>query len=189
MKVLAGSLLETRYAWPDNNEELMEETGSDLHNTDAVTYISDKIGLHRMGNPSHSASTVTLHLYTPPFAHCRVFDQRTGRSSATNITFEQHTVGREERSAVLGRYAGYRGCTLYLTGLSGAGKTTIAFAVEKALTQVLNNYLQPPILHIIRWQFGSWEFRPTVWTAIIYVTGYAKISGSRGRSEGRILDG
>uniref|UniRef100_A0A915PVK4 Uncharacterized protein n=1 Tax=Setaria digitata TaxID=48799 RepID=A0A915PVK4_9BILA len=56
-------------------------------------------------------------------------------TSATNITFQQHKIGREERAQVLGRHAGFRGCTIWFTGLSGAGKTTVAFAVEKILTQ------------------------------------------------------
>ncbi|KAI1732884.1 adenylylsulfate kinase domain-containing protein [Ditylenchus destructor] len=52
---------------------------------------------------------------------------------ATNVTFQQHKVTREERSRALGRHDGYRGCTIWLTGLSGAGKTTISFALEKTL--------------------------------------------------------
>ncbi|KJH43379.1 sulfate adenylyltransferase [Dictyocaulus viviparus] len=55
---------------------------------------------------------------------------------ATNVTYQQHKTSREERAAVLGRHAGFRGCTIWFTGLSGAGKTTIAFAVEKILTQI-----------------------------------------------------
>uniref|UniRef100_A0A915LQ35 Adenylyl-sulfate kinase n=1 Tax=Meloidogyne javanica TaxID=6303 RepID=A0A915LQ35_MELJA len=55
---------------------------------------------------------------------------------ATNVTFQQHKVTREDRSNVLGRYSGYRGCTLWFTGLSGAGKTTIAFALEKTLIKL-----------------------------------------------------
>ncbi len=45
-------------------------------------------------------------------------------------------MSREERSTTLGRCPGYRGCTIWFTGLSGAGKTTISFGVEKMLTQV-----------------------------------------------------
>ena len=56
--------------------------------------------------------------------------------AATNVTFQHHKVGREERAAVLGRHEGYRGCTIWFTGLSGAGKTTISFALEKTLIQV-----------------------------------------------------
>ncbi|VDN03763.1 unnamed protein product [Thelazia callipaeda] len=55
---------------------------------------------------------------------------------ATNVTFHQHKVEREERAKVLGRHAGFRGCTIWFTGLSGAGKTTVSFAVEKILTEL-----------------------------------------------------
>ncbi|KAK6110478.1 adenylyl-sulfate kinase [Brugia pahangi] len=55
---------------------------------------------------------------------------------ATSVTFQQHKVRREERARVLGRHSGFRGCTIWFTGLSGAGKTTVAFAVEKILTQL-----------------------------------------------------
>ncbi|VDK79977.1 unnamed protein product [Litomosoides sigmodontis] len=55
---------------------------------------------------------------------------------ATNVTFQHHKIGREERAQILGRHAGFRGCTVWFTGLSGAGKTTVAFAVEKILTQL-----------------------------------------------------
>ncbi|WKY03442.1 hypothetical protein Q1695_004859 [Nippostrongylus brasiliensis] len=57
-------------------------------------------------------------------------------TGATNVTYQQHKTGRDERAAVLGRHEGFRGCTIWFTGLSGAGKTTIAFAVEKILTQI-----------------------------------------------------
>uniref|UniRef100_A0A915CUL3 Adenylyl-sulfate kinase n=1 Tax=Ditylenchus dipsaci TaxID=166011 RepID=A0A915CUL3_9BILA len=52
---------------------------------------------------------------------------------ATNVTFQQHKVSREQRSVALGRHEGFRGCTIWFTGLSGAGKTTISFALEKTL--------------------------------------------------------
>lgn len=61
-------------------------------------------------------------------------------SCSSNLTFQHHKVTREERSAILGKYGQFRGCTIWFTGLSGAGKTTIAFALEKTLVQV-NNYL------------------------------------------------
>ncbi|CAG9536034.1 unnamed protein product [Cercopithifilaria johnstoni] len=64
------------------------------------------------------------------------FDLQDYGIGATNVTFQQHKIGREERAQVLGRHPGFRGCTIWLTGLSGAGKTTVAFAVEKILTQL-----------------------------------------------------
>lgn len=53
-----------------------------------------------------------------------------------NVTFQNHRVTREERAATFGANIGFRGCTLWFTGLSGAGKTTVSFAVEKTLTKV-----------------------------------------------------
>jgi 3'-phosphoadenosine 5'-phosphosulfate synthase len=52
---------------------------------------------------------------------------------ATNVTVQDHHVSREKRGQILGRHAGFRGCTIWFTGLSGAGKTTIAFAIEETL--------------------------------------------------------
>jgi adenylylsulfate kinase len=50
---------------------------------------------------------------------------------ATNITWHGGQIGRPEREAVLGQ----RGATVWLTGLSGSGKSTIAVAVEAELVK------------------------------------------------------
>jgi len=50
---------------------------------------------------------------------------------ATNITWHEGTVTRAEREANLGQ----KGATLWMTGLSGSGKSTIAVALEQVLTQ------------------------------------------------------
>jgi adenylylsulfate kinase len=48
---------------------------------------------------------------------------------ATNITWHEHKVGRSDRERLLGQ----KGVTVWLTGLSGSGKSTIAVAAEEAL--------------------------------------------------------
>lgn len=48
---------------------------------------------------------------------------------ASNIVWHPHQVDRRARE----RLNGHRGCVLWFTGLSGAGKSTIANAVETAL--------------------------------------------------------
>ena len=48
---------------------------------------------------------------------------------ATNITWHQGNVTREERRANIGQ----RGATVWLTGLSASGKSTLAIGLEKAL--------------------------------------------------------
>lgn len=52
---------------------------------------------------------------------------------ATNVVFQSHHVSRDKRGKALGMRSGFRGCTVWLTGLSGAGKTTISFALEEYL--------------------------------------------------------
>lgn len=50
-------------------------------------------------------------------------------ASSPNTTVHQPVLGRGERERLLG----VRGCTLWLTGLSGSGKSTIAAALEREL--------------------------------------------------------
>jgi len=49
---------------------------------------------------------------------------------STNIVWHDGEVTRQDRAKVLG----HKGCTLWLTGLSGSGKSTVGVALEKALT-------------------------------------------------------
>lgn len=52
-------------------------------------------------------------------------------SKSTNITWHAGTVSREDRRRLLGQ----RGVTLWLTGLSASGKSTIGTIVEKKLLE------------------------------------------------------
>ncbi|XP_068807213.1 bifunctional 3'-phosphoadenosine 5'-phosphosulfate synthase 2 isoform X1 [Struthio camelus] len=55
------------------------------------------------------------------------------KTRATNVIYQAHHVSRSKRGQVVGTRGGFRGCTVWLTGLSGAGKTTIGFALEEYL--------------------------------------------------------
>ena len=50
---------------------------------------------------------------------------------ATNITWHESHVNREDREKLLGQ----KGATIWFTGLSASGKSTIAFTVEHALME------------------------------------------------------
>ena len=52
---------------------------------------------------------------------------------ATNITAVEHQVSQSSRALALGLDVKFRGCTIWFTGLSGAGKTTLAFEMEREL--------------------------------------------------------
>ncbi|KAM3606324.1 uncharacterized protein V6R79_014272 [Siganus canaliculatus] len=58
---------------------------------------------------------------------------RTNLNRSTNVVYQAHHVSRSKRGQVVGTRGGFRGCTIWLTGLSGAGKTTISFALEEYL--------------------------------------------------------
>lgn len=93
MKILKGRLRETIYAWPcesSNNPSSCKAHPSSLYpstehtcspaggmgpsslqlvrdttyHPEQVTYMSDRLGLHRVENPSDSEVAVSLHLYT-----------------------------------------------------------------------------------------------------------------------------
>jgi cysteine dioxygenase len=98
MKVIDGELTETTYSWPkrgkidmvlgsDSEKDFDQKVPNYQHmNVEAektlkcnqVTYISDQIGLHRVGNKSDRPA-VSLHLYTPPYSTCQLFDEKTGK--------------------------------------------------------------------------------------------------------------
>uniref|UniRef100_A0A8C5RRC2 3'-phosphoadenosine 5'-phosphosulfate synthase 2 n=1 Tax=Laticauda laticaudata TaxID=8630 RepID=A0A8C5RRC2_LATLA len=59
--------------------------------------------------------------------------QKVNLQRSTNVVYQAHHVSRNKRGQVLGTKGGFRGCTVWLTGLSGAGKTTIGFALEEYL--------------------------------------------------------
>jgi len=48
---------------------------------------------------------------------------------ATNVTWHEHNVTREERA----KLKGHKGAVLWFTGLSGCGKSTVANAVDRLL--------------------------------------------------------
>uniref|UniRef100_A0A1B6E2A6 Uncharacterized protein n=1 Tax=Clastoptera arizonana TaxID=38151 RepID=A0A1B6E2A6_9HEMI len=59
--------------------------------------------------------------------------QKTAIQVATNVTEQKHHVSRDKRGQVLGNIRGFRGCTVWFTGLSGAGKTSVSFELEAYL--------------------------------------------------------
>ncbi|TPX34265.1 cysteine dioxygenase [Synchytrium endobioticum] len=78
VKVLDGSLTEQRYEWPMYEGHHMRVTQTFVHERDAVTYMHDKIGLHRIANLSDKPA-ISLHLYCPAFDTCATFEEKTGR--------------------------------------------------------------------------------------------------------------
>ncbi|EEH45268.2 cysteine dioxygenase [Paracoccidioides brasiliensis Pb18] len=87
--ILKGSLRETQYAWPEEDKLRKGEpspltvTKETLFWENEVTYMSDKLGLHKISNPDPENFAISLHLYIPPnAAHYgfSLFDEKTGKS-------------------------------------------------------------------------------------------------------------
>lgn len=58
---------------------------------------------------------------------------RTNDGLPSNVFIEEHKVSRQRRGSILGYGGRFRGCIVWFTGLSGAGKSTIAMGVEEFL--------------------------------------------------------
>uniref|UniRef100_A0A0B8RZ61 Cysteine dioxygenase n=1 Tax=Philothamnus irregularis TaxID=1899461 RepID=A0A0B8RZ61_9SAUR len=88
MKLLQGNLKETLFEWPGKKGvgEMLKKSERVLKRNQCA-YINDSIGLHRVENPSHTETAVSLHLYSPPFEICQTFDQRTGHKQKVKMTF------------------------------------------------------------------------------------------------------
>ncbi|EFX04176.1 cysteine dioxygenase [Grosmannia clavigera kw1407] len=84
MKILHGNLTETRYRFPEDGQEgPMNVTSEKTYSENAVAYMADELGVHRMWNKG-SDFAVSLHLYTPPNVAkggCNIFNEKTSKSS------------------------------------------------------------------------------------------------------------
>jgi cysteine dioxygenase len=61
MKVLKGTLKETRFGFPKNNATppiVIKET---IYRENQVTYMADELGLHKISNPDSENVAVSLH--------------------------------------------------------------------------------------------------------------------------------
>lgn len=88
MKILAGELVESLYDIPTNEQKLQCKKKTTL-NRDEVGYISDKIGLHQITNPLTDRVSVSLHLYTPPYAAmygCSMYEASNGRKHHVDMS-------------------------------------------------------------------------------------------------------
>ena len=102
MKILKGTLKETRFDFPKNNATPPEVIKETTYSQDQVTYMADELGLHKISNPDPENIAVSLHrksndgkaryewkadrytVYTPPnAAHhgCYIYNEMSGKRS------------------------------------------------------------------------------------------------------------
>ncbi|XXQ37775.1 Cysteine dioxygenase [Plasmodiophora brassicae] len=86
VRVVQGDCLEERFLQAGDDAPLVQESLT-TYPAGAVTHISDKIGLHRLGNASNDDVLITLHCYSPPFSTCKVFPDKTGHGVPITMSF------------------------------------------------------------------------------------------------------
>lgn len=82
IKTIRGCIRETRYEVHEETNEIRQSKVK-FFNEGQVSYMHDSIGLHKIGNPNKDTGSVTLHLYTPPFKSCRIWNE-SGPGSLSN---------------------------------------------------------------------------------------------------------
>ncbi|KAJ2541521.1 hypothetical protein GGF49_003593 [Coemansia sp. RSA 1853] len=93
MRLLEGQLDEALYKWPQADSVPRLVSTRPLRE-ESVAYMHDRIGLHRIANPSDTLRAVSLHLYSPPYDMCKTFDAQTGNVQASSCSAERlHTSG------------------------------------------------------------------------------------------------
>lgn len=79
-------LFSSECARSSSNEAEIHESSNDplvciqdqiFNDTDTVVYINDTLGYHKVGNPSLVQPAMSLHLYSPPIATCKVWSTPT----------------------------------------------------------------------------------------------------------------
>lgn len=75
LQVLEGVVREVRY-----DKKLSRVSQMDCHEGE-LSYITDNVGYHKVGNPCFQTPAVTLHLYAPPFESCRCWHSETADPS------------------------------------------------------------------------------------------------------------
>lgn len=99
VKLLDGELHETIYSMPAGEGDVPKPVSTKHAKTNDVMYMHDRMGLHRVANPSHSKPAVSLHLYSPPFEECGSYCERTGKCRPARMTWHSKAGKRVDSCA------------------------------------------------------------------------------------------
>jgi cysteine dioxygenase len=84
IKTLRGCIREVVYN-PDLDTDSLVPVRTRFYNEGQVSWMSDSVGLHKIGNPCPESGSVTLHLYTPPFSECKVWNSSKDKASKFEV--------------------------------------------------------------------------------------------------------
>eukprot|EP01041_Mallomonas_annulata_P010833 gene10833-22608_t len=101
IKTVSGSIREERYEIDPDSFKILP-TSSKVFDQGQVSYMDDYLGYHKIDNPNHEKGAITLHIYTPPFSECKVWE--------SSSTFSEH----ETAKVIYDSVAGYKTPQLHL---------------------------------------------------------------------------
>jgi cysteine dioxygenase len=70
VRTIQGSIAESIYTV--NAEKEIRYSRCNTYPEGQTSFMSDTIGLHKIGNPDPQQGAITLHLYLPPYETCKV---------------------------------------------------------------------------------------------------------------------
>jgi len=83
VKVMRGTLQEVVYRREEGQSVPYRTTN---FTEGGVTYMHDRLGVHKMGNPNSEEIACSLHIYSPPYHECLIFDEVTGEEKKVSIS-------------------------------------------------------------------------------------------------------
>lgn len=92
LKLLEGSIEETIYTKDDVTDQITQ-VSHNRYGSGSLTFMHDKIGLHKIANSSRDEPAVSLHLYSPPYQKCKIWTRTTCASQYITPTVCYYSVG------------------------------------------------------------------------------------------------
>lgn len=71
VRTVSGSIKEWIYTVNKESNEIVYARDQ-VYGQGLTSFMSDEVGLHKIGNPDPAVGATSLHLYVPPFRTCRV---------------------------------------------------------------------------------------------------------------------
>jgi bifunctional enzyme CysN/CysC len=132
-----ATIVDIKYCYNINTLEQLNSTKLELNDIGRITLSFDKpVPFEAYKDCQGLGAFVLVDRYSNATVSAGMINFALRR--AANVHHHAHSIGKSERN----RLNGHRGKVLWFTGLSGAGKSTIADAVERALhAQGIRTYL------------------------------------------------
>ncbi|GAB5371008.1 hypothetical protein AAMO2058_001542000 [Amorphochlora amoebiformis] len=96
VKVLDGQLQESIFDFPSGKGKPLRLKQQEIFSPNQATYIDNSHGVHRMGNARSDTPCVSLHIYSPPYSQCNIYDRVTGESKLVSLGSIYDTIARPD---------------------------------------------------------------------------------------------